>query len=494
MRQKGVSLSEKGQLDEAITWYDKALEVNPRDYNAMRNRGVSLTNQGQLDEAITWLKKALEFPEGRKDGYAFYALAVACQRAGRIEEAVQVLAEILDKPGQFPTIVPLARRLRALIEADLPEKSLSSEDRVVLEVRRPEYATGPEERIRAKIESAEQTVYDDYMERKPSKRDNVVSILRGWSSAVTLLEGTEQLWRGGGYFVKWAGKGIVIDPGFDFLRNFHDEEYHAREIAAVLVSHNHSDHNADLKNVDDLRYELYKRRGKDEAKRVDPYVLIWDADTQASTRFSIEEPKHQFRPILFDVGRCNPCDTIESPHSLPMSLEYFPVRHTGAVSNPVGFKLHLIGADGHSFTLGYTGDTEFFPELVDQLSGCNLLIAHISQPDPDELSDPSVRKRNHLGYRGLVDLIKGCNPETTIVSEFWAGLADIRIDLVQGIRRLANTQSILPGGIGMHVHIPELQVECTQCERKVPFVDVRVSPPAAQFGHLAYLCSECVLG
>ena len=58
------------------------------------------------------------------------------------------------------------------------------------------------------------------MERKSSKRDNVVSILRGWSSAVTLLEGTEQLWRGGGYFVKWAGKGIVIDPGFDFLRNF----------------------------------------------------------------------------------------------------------------------------------------------------------------------------------------------------------------------------------------------------------------------------------
>ena len=46
--------------DEAITWYDKALEVNPRDYDAMRQRGVSLSEKGQEDEAITWYDKALE--------------------------------------------------------------------------------------------------------------------------------------------------------------------------------------------------------------------------------------------------------------------------------------------------------------------------------------------------------------------------------------------------------------------------------------------------
>ena len=44
--QKGVSLSKKGQMDEAITWYDKALEVNPRDYDAMRQRGSRCPRRG----------------------------------------------------------------------------------------------------------------------------------------------------------------------------------------------------------------------------------------------------------------------------------------------------------------------------------------------------------------------------------------------------------------------------------------------------------------
>ena len=47
-------------MDEAITWYDKALEVNPRDNHAMRNKGVSLSEKGQEDEAITWFDKALK--------------------------------------------------------------------------------------------------------------------------------------------------------------------------------------------------------------------------------------------------------------------------------------------------------------------------------------------------------------------------------------------------------------------------------------------------
>jgi glyoxylase-like metal-dependent hydrolase (beta-lactamase superfamily II) len=69
----------------------------------------------------------------------------------------------------------------------------------------------------------------------------VFSCLRGWSSAVTLLEGsTDSHWVGGGYFLKWRGKGIVIDPGFDFIDNFHDAGYHMREVDAVLVSHNHT--------------------------------------------------------------------------------------------------------------------------------------------------------------------------------------------------------------------------------------------------------------
>lgn len=298
----------------------------------------------------------------------------------------------------------------------------------------------------------------------------------------------------GGYLLKWRGTGIAIDPGFDFLRNFHDARYHGREINAVIVSHNHSDHNADLKSIDDLRYELFKRQGHGGGATLGPYVLIWDLDTRDSTKPEVEEPEHHFTPIVFNVGSCNPCAKIDSPHGLPFAVEYFRVKHGPSTPNAVGFRLRLEKTDGSEFIIGYTGDTEFFSDLPDRLSGCDLLLAHISQPETRELSDPNARKKNHLGYRGLAELIRLSSPRAAVVSEFWAGRADLRIDLTQGLRMLTGTSAILPGAIGMHIALPDMLVECTQCGTRVPFTDVRVSPPADSFAPLAYLCKDCVIG
>ena len=52
MRNKGVSLSKKGQMDEAITWFDKALEVNPRDYDAMRQK------KGCRFGKVRWMRRS----------------------------------------------------------------------------------------------------------------------------------------------------------------------------------------------------------------------------------------------------------------------------------------------------------------------------------------------------------------------------------------------------------------------------------------------------
>ena len=103
-------------------------------------------------------------------------------------------------------------------------------------------------------------------------------------------------------------------------------------------------------------------------------------------------------------------------------------------------------------------------------------------------------KKNHLGYRGVAKLVSECGPRATVVSEFWAGLADIRIDLVKALRNVTDGAPIIPGGIGLHIYLPDLKVECTQCGDKVSFGDVHVSPPAEKFGRLAYLCDRCLLG
>ena len=486
----------KGENDKAIETYHKVLDDPNYDTPsyAWYNLGIVYSIKSDYKEAIKVYQKALDDPCLYRRAQLLTNLAEIYHTMGMQKKARATLEAALkeeDPRGQHHS---RARSLLSLIDADMKPEAMSISDRALLE--RPTSAreeAGPEQRILSKMQAAEQSQYESYLQDEGSKRDNVLSILRGWSSAVTLMEGSERLWRGGGYFLKWQGKGIVIDPGFDFLRNFHDAGYHAREINAVLVSHNHSDHNADLKSIDDLRYELYKRRKNDPHGGIEAYVLVWDSDSQATVRFSVEEPEHQFRPILFDIGRCNPDDTVIKPHNLPFSVTYFPVRHGPDLHSAVGFKLILKAKQGKDFTLGFTSDTEFFAELPKYLEDCDVLLAHISQPDSTELVDTKKRKENHLGYRGLAELIRLSKPKLTLVGEFWAGLTDLRIDLVQGLRSLAGTDAILPTGIGMHLNLPEMEIECTECKTNTMFADVRVAPPAGHFGDMAYLCPNCIL-
>lgn len=312
---------------------------------------------------------------------------------------------------------------------------------------------------------------------------------------MTLLEGSERRWRGGGYFLKWRGYGIVIDPGFDFLRNFHDAGYHGREINAVIVSHNHPDHNSDLKDIDDLRYELYKRRGAEPSAGSTPYVLLWDQDTDAATSFGIEKPQHHHDPVLLQSGFPQPINLQDHPANIPIRLTPFKVNHGKDVPHAMGMVVELLDDDGEpAMRIGYTADTVYFSERHKHLSDCDILIAHISQPSIEELQDASKLKEVHLGYRGTARLLKECQPKLALIGEFWAGLTDLRISLVKGLRQRSDVKTILPAGLAMHVRLPTMEIECTECAEPVSFGEIKVAPPTETFGSLAYLCPNCMIG
>ena len=57
---RGTAYFDKGQDNEAILDYTKALEINPRDANAYFNRGIACYKEGQYDQAISDFCKALE--------------------------------------------------------------------------------------------------------------------------------------------------------------------------------------------------------------------------------------------------------------------------------------------------------------------------------------------------------------------------------------------------------------------------------------------------
>ena len=93
-------------------------------------------------------------------------------------------------------------------------------------------------------------------------------VLRQWNSHTPLLasaDGKDS--RGGGYFLQWAGKGIVVDPGMDFLRNFRQAGLAFRDIDAVILTHNHWDHVADVIPLLTLLFE-YNDRHPDSPHRI----------------------------------------------------------------------------------------------------------------------------------------------------------------------------------------------------------------------------------
>jgi tetratricopeptide (TPR) repeat protein len=56
---RGAAYGEKGQYDQAISDFNKAIEINPRYNKAYNNRGIVYRLKGQYDQAISDFNKAI---------------------------------------------------------------------------------------------------------------------------------------------------------------------------------------------------------------------------------------------------------------------------------------------------------------------------------------------------------------------------------------------------------------------------------------------------
>ena len=469
---------------------------------ALNNLGVLYLQKKDYDRAAHYYRQALLTPGYDTPLIPHINLADTLRMAGRLDEAQKEIEKVLtetkttDQHNRARLVADLIAEEKAGLTPAPGDEALAKG-----ESRSKESGSSPEGRMKAKLlgsETAQKDKYDEYLLKETARRDDLFSCLRGWSSSVTLLEGgKDQHWSGGGYFLKWMGKGIVIDPGFDFLDNFHDAGYNGREVDAVLVSHNHPDHNYDLGSVNDLRYELHRRwKVLSPEKRgvLDLEKCLFAVDGDTKVTFPKDSADHRGAAMEFTKGAAEHSLWMDRLNGLPVTIEHFFVKHGDDVPNAVGFRLRLHREGQQDFIFGYTGDTEYQDGLPGHLSGCDVLLAHISMPDVEEFDDMEVHKPKHLGYNGLTQLLKNMTPppKLTLVGEFWAGRADLRIELIQGLRARTGQAAILPTGLGFHLHLPKLEVECTGCRCRIPHAQVKIAPAATPFGPLGYLCVQCL--
>ena len=66
---RGIAKAEKGQYDQAILDYNKAIEIDPKYAEAYNNRGRVYRLKGQYDQAVLDYNKAIEIDPKYVDAY-----------------------------------------------------------------------------------------------------------------------------------------------------------------------------------------------------------------------------------------------------------------------------------------------------------------------------------------------------------------------------------------------------------------------------------------
>jgi tetratricopeptide (TPR) repeat protein len=84
--QQGFAFIKLGQMDKAIHWYRKVLEINPENIEALSNIGGALQTIGKLEEAIAIYQKTVSIKPEFAEAYSNLGSALATQ--GKLEEAV----------------------------------------------------------------------------------------------------------------------------------------------------------------------------------------------------------------------------------------------------------------------------------------------------------------------------------------------------------------------------------------------------------------------
>ena len=83
----GTIFANKGQFDEAIENYRKAIQINPNSAVPLYSLGLALAAKSQFDEAIENYRKAIQIDPDYRD--ALNSLGVALADKGRFDEAIE---------------------------------------------------------------------------------------------------------------------------------------------------------------------------------------------------------------------------------------------------------------------------------------------------------------------------------------------------------------------------------------------------------------------
>lgn len=327
--------------------------------------------------------------------------------------------------------------------------------------------------------------------------NNSLLCLKGFSSSTPTIYSavfSNDTCVGGGFYLNVNGFGVVIDPGIGYVENMHRNGVFIEDINAVIVTHNHLDHNKDIGTISALQHDLnryYERRTGFYKKYFGQinnpeHKISWWLDE------GTQKDNESNKSISLNSVVLSDC-TDWTKVSEEISIMAFPTKHMKeGVSYGIKCRICLKEKE---VVIGYTSDTKFFPELLEYLQESDIIIFNIS-----DIYEKDIRgyksKSNHLGYDGSIRILKSSelSYQLAIASEFCCTNGDYRMKLVKKLSEQAELKEkryVIASEVGLQVSLDNLQVVCSRCKCAETLNNVVVVAPEREFGKIEYICNRC---
>ncbi|MCK4997669.1 tetratricopeptide repeat protein [Candidatus Pacearchaeota archaeon] len=502
-RTKGVALSKLGDEKEAIKMFDKALDIKPDDFQSLREKGLSLSKLEEEKEAINFFDKALEIKPDDWD--TCISKANTFEHFNKKEEAKKIfklLHEKIDKI-QDEEIINLINFKIEFFEKKETEKPSDILYELIIAFQEKEDNFF---KSMGKIENSYKLFINN--ERSiPEGFPSFLSILRKWNSYTPILPSEKGDNKGGGYFLYHSGKGIVIDPGFNFIDNFYQEGFKVADIDAVLITHAHNDHTVDLESILTLINELNKLNKKNIEDSVREEMKD-KRENEIKNEMENRIKEQQKRIDLFlnvgtfmkysgwlklkDSEEINNVTVLQPNTTYKLTKDYNGItihttkaKHDEVIDNKyaIGFILDIEGVN----KVGFTGDTGWDWEndgsIVEPFDKHKpkLVVAHLGSIKRKEFkyikatNDEEKNEcfyENHLGLLGIGKFLDKVEPNLSIISEFGEELRRFRKEIAHGIGKVLEL-NCLPGDIGLHIRLKDLGIFCFLEGKFVDYTKIR---------------------
>ena len=215
-----------------------------------------------------------------------------------------------------------------------------------------------------------------YLNRERTLQNNKETIsklfvLRRWSSFTPAVPRPTTFHnRGGGYFVIHKGKGIAIDPGFDFTINLYQEGFSVNDIDSVIITHDHIDHHADF----DTLLTLWHLNRTYNNQRLIKNIYL---PTSLIGRFSFLLSKsYDFNVFPLKSGSKLYSNNSEYDYSIDVKEAIH--KDLSSEKYSIGFILNLLDNGKQVFAIGFTGDSKYLPSIIRQYIECDVILFNIS--------------------------------------------------------------------------------------------------------------------